>query len=416
MVDPVTDMMAYQLFASLSVPQEDKVIQIVANQDSGTQHYNDAFPALTVSLEKLLEASEDGLLAVGQDWMICGLNESCTNMLNLQPSVVGRSLQDVTSHLTGQAELLVAVQQVLAGQQATEHPSLEICGRHFMSSALPLHNQNREIKGALLSIRDVTQVQQLEHRFEFAMQAAFMDWWEWDVENDHVELHAGNHSLLGIGPESLPKNRADWMEWVHPDDQAYVAKNLDACLSGETDLWYCECRFRTIDGGWIWVDNRGKVTRRDQDGRPLKMMGTSQDIDASKRAHLDMRSKNDMLEKAAEIIKMGTWEYYPESNKITWSRETRRILGVDDRFEASADAFYECLQPDDAEKIRGAFLKTLEDGTEYNLRLHCINKQGKHLIVRSACKARYDLFGKLIRVTGIFQDITDEGRSLADDL
>jgi PAS domain S-box-containing protein len=137
-------------------------------------------------------------------------------------------------------------------------------------------------------------------------------------------------------------------------------------------------------------------------------MGTTQDIDASKRAHLDMRSKNDMLEKAAEIIKMGTWEYFPESNTITWSKQTRRILGVDDDFPASADAFYECLYPEDAEKIKAAFLKTLADGSEYNLRLRCITKQGQHLIVRSACRARYDLFGKLIRVTGIFQDITNE--------
>jgi PAS domain S-box-containing protein len=116
-----------------------------------------------------------------------------------------------------------------------------------------------------------------------------------------------------------------------------------------------------------------------------------------------------MLEKAAEIIKLGTWEYYPETERITWSRETRRILGFDDHFEASAEAFYECVVPEDVEKIQTAFTETLERGTEYNLVLHCITRQGRRIRVRSACRTRYDVYGKLVRVSGIFQDITDGG-------
>ena len=364
--------------------------------------------SLNVNLEYILDVSDDGLLLVDRNLVVRGLNRAITRMFHLQSSDVGRSLEDITAVLPGRGEIVVAAQQVLADQQPIKFELLETGGRCFNRSMLPLSDRNHEIDGVLLSFRDVTGAHELKQRFEFALQAAFMNWWEWDIQADHVHFYAGNHNLLGIDPECLPPNRQGWMELVHPDDQAYVAQNLEACLSGDTDLWFCECRLKTGDGGWIWVDNRGKVTRRDHDGQPLELMGTSQDIDASKRAHLDMRSKNDMLEKAAEIIKMGTWEYYPETNRITWSKQTRRILGVDDDFPASADAFYECLYPEDAEKIKVAFAKTLADGSEYNLRLRCITKQGQHLIVRSASKARYDLFGKLIRVTGIFQDITNE--------
>jgi PAS domain S-box-containing protein len=122
-----------------------------------------------------------------------------------------------------------------------------------------------------------------------------------------------------------------------------------------------------------------------------------------------------MLEKVGELIKVGTWEYIPDTGQITWSKETRRILGVDDRFQASAEAFWGFVHPDDLEKIQTAFADTIENGTEYNLKVRCITTRGEHITVRTACKTRYDVYGTLVSVAGVFQDISDMGHAFDQD-
>lgn len=376
--------------------------------DPRNQSIFDDIGAVSVNIEHVLEVSKDASLVLDGDLQLAGYNEAARSIFGLGPASSSRPLSQICHDPDARSLLLRAVRLVQATKQRVEIDPMDVDGRRLKGSAVPLNHAGSETSGVLLQLRDVMAVQQLEQRFEWAIEAAFMNWWEWNIETDHVEVYVGNHCLLDYAPEDLPTNREGWEAMIHPSDLDYVEHNLGSCLAGHTDKWFCECRMRTADGGWIWVDHRGKVTRRDNQGKPLELMGTSQDIDAIKRAHLDMRSKNDMLEQAGQLAKLGTWEYLPETETITWSKETRRILGVDDHFEASAEAFYECLVPEDAAKVSAEFAKVLDHGKGYNLRLRCINKRGERIIVRTACRARYDLFGALVRVSGIFQDITDE--------
>ena len=289
----------------------------------------------------------------------------------------------------------------------SEGYQIEIGEHAYSSHFLPLRGKSSVVETVLLILREIASPLQAEARFEFAMRAALMNWWEWHLENDVVIFHTCANSLLGYNEDELPTTWQEWMDLVHPFDREYVEKNLDECLAGDSDLWYCECRMKTRYGSWIWIDKCGKIIRRNSIGRPIEMMGTIQDIDAKKRAHIDMRAKNDMLEKVGELIKMGTWEYHPDNQEVVWSKETRRILDFSKGFKASAEAFYECVVPEDVEKIKTAFESTVAHGTEYNIKLRCITKKGERITVRTACKTRYDIYGKLVSVSGVFQDITD---------
>lgn len=364
--------------------------------------------AVSVKLDHLLDVSKDALLVLNEDLLLTRFNEAARSLFDLGEDMLSRPFHRIFASKEEQGLLMRAARLAQAMKQLVEIEPHDVEGFLLTGWAMPLELDGAPSGRVLLQLRDLTAAQQLEQRFEWAIEAAFMNWWEWDIQKDQVEVYIGNHCLLSYKPEDLPTNREGWESLIHPSDFDYVEHNLGSCLEGYTDKWFCECRMRTADGGWIWIDHRGTVTRRDEDGKPLALMGTSQDIDAIKRAHLDMRSMNDMFQQAGAVANLGTWEYYPETESITWSKETRRILGVDDHVEASAEAFYECLVPGDAEKVRTAFAKVLENGKGYDLRLRCVNKQGKHLKVRSTCRARYDLFGALVRVSGVFQDITEQ--------
>ena len=52
-----------------------------------------------------------------------------------------------------------------------------------------------------------------------------------------------------------------WLTMIHPDDRDAVAEADRAHLDGKTPFFEAEFRMRHKDGHWIWILDRGKVTR-----------------------------------------------------------------------------------------------------------------------------------------------------------
>lgn len=197
------------------------------------------------------------------------------------------------------------------------------------------------------------------------------------------------------------------MELVHPDDQEWVRRTLEDCLKGRSEEWDCEHRFRTDSGDWLWVQNQGLVTKRAPDGSPLEMMGITRNIDSYKRALVESQNKEAILLAADEISKVGVWEYDPETDQVFWSDLIRTILEVEDDFVLSPENTYKLVHPNDRKRLVKAFEKINKDGTSYDLRLRFISAEGREMLCRSAGRARYDENGKIVRIIGIFQDITE---------
>nr|CAM78111.1 two-component sensor histidine kinase [Magnetospirillum gryphiswaldense MSR-1] len=84
--------------------------------------------------------------------------------------------------------------------------------------------------------------------------------------------------------ELEPISIQTWTQLCHPDDLAVSSQALDLHFRGERDLYQVEVRMRHKDGHWVWVLDRGRVTKRSADGKPLLMSGTHQDITDRKAA------------------------------------------------------------------------------------------------------------------------------------
>jgi len=279
-----------------------------------------------------------------------------------------------------------------------------------VSSELKKENHTLKAKLEELTQKIATQKAQIsdfERRFEFALESSELSWWDWDLEKGDLVVSTAGSCLLGDECLNVPRNRDGWLEWVHPEDRVKVGDSLDACLEARTDSWICEHRFRTDAGDWLWVKNRGVVTQRDAGSKPLKMMGTTQNVNIYKEAIDELQNKEAILATADEIASLGAWDYDPETDLIYWSEQTRKILEVDEDFDPAAEKLYAMMSPEDGETLRKAFEQTCADGTPYDLQLCFITAKGRKILCRTASRARFDEDGKVIRVIGIFQDITE---------
>ena len=117
------------------------------------------------------------------------------------------------------------------------------------------------------------------------IEGAHVGTWELDVCDGMAVVNDTWASFIGKTLDEvgvIPLSALDSL--VHPEDIGGVRGRLDRHLRGEIPYYEGECRVRHKDGHWVWLYGRGRVLTRDQDGRPLKMFGTHQDISGRKAA------------------------------------------------------------------------------------------------------------------------------------
>ncbi|MFL6676541.1 MAG: putative bifunctional diguanylate cyclase/phosphodiesterase [Massilia sp.] len=124
-------------------------------------------------------------------------------------------------------------------------------------------------------------------RTEMALDGAGLGLWEWRAACNRKNLDPRAAAMIGYTVEQAG-NEADWMQGVHPEDRVRLEQALARHLNGELLRFEVEYRQRHANGSWIWIQSRGKVVERDASGRPLRMVGTRQDISARKLAEAEI--------------------------------------------------------------------------------------------------------------------------------
>jgi PAS domain S-box-containing protein len=128
-----------------------------------------------------------------------------------------------------------------------------------------------------------------EESYRLAMEAVQDGVWDWDVQSGQVQYSKGWSRILGEEEMDGIKTFSTWVERIHPDDKPKMLETLDAHLDRKTAEWSGEHRLRHANGSWLWVIGRGRVVARDQDGQPLRMIGTMTDINERKLAEIGLR-------------------------------------------------------------------------------------------------------------------------------
>ncbi|WP_321491988.1 response regulator [uncultured Desulfobacter sp.] len=109
--------------------------------------------------------------------------------------------------------------------------------------------------------------------------------WEWNVQTGETVFNEQWARICGYSLEELtPVSIDTWMRLAHPDDLKKTETLLERHFSGKLALYDAECRMKHKNGHWVWVQNKGRVISRTDDGRPLMMFGTHTDITENKQA------------------------------------------------------------------------------------------------------------------------------------
>jgi len=128
-----------------------------------------------------------------------------------------------------------------------------------------------------------------QERFDLALRGADLGTWDWNIETGEVIFNARWAEMRGFGLQEIRPHVDSWASGIHPDDAPRVQVALADYFQGKMPEYEMEFRARTKTGQWIWILDRGKVFARDEQGRPIRMVGTELDISERKRLEQELR-------------------------------------------------------------------------------------------------------------------------------
>ena len=139
-----------------------------------------------------------------------------------------------------------------------------------------------------------------EERLELALSGAEVGLWDYNLKTGEAFISPQRAAMIGYSVDELEPHFTSWGKLVHPEDIGRVTDAFNAHVQGHTPLYQCEHRLRTKSGEYLWILARAKVVEWDEDGSPLRIVGTSLDISDRKRADEALQEAHDELERRVE--------------------------------------------------------------------------------------------------------------------
>jgi PAS domain S-box-containing protein len=123
--------------------------------------------------------------------------------------------------------------------------------------------------------------------------------WDWDLVTNEVKWTDVVYLIHGVERAKFPVTFDSFVSLVHPDDRARVQAAIGRALQADQPY---ELEFRIVrpGGKTAWVFTNGTVIR--QDGRPIRMIGATLDVTASRRADDDTLRLAAIVESSDDAI------------------------------------------------------------------------------------------------------------------
>jgi PAS domain S-box-containing protein len=121
------------------------------------------------------------------------------------------------------------------------------------------------------------------------------------------------------------------------------------------------------------------------------------------------------LEEAQEVAHIGSWEWKVPEKQLWWSNELYRMFGLDHAsFRPSYEAFLDLVHPDDRERVDQSVQQCLKDAQPFEFEGRMVRADGAMRIVHSQGRVIQDEDGRITRMLGTAQDITE--RKAAEEI
>ena len=212
------------------------------------------------------------------------------------------------------------------------------------------------------------------------------------------------HAIVGYTQAELQE--MDTRELTHPEDRFRYDGLRARMIAGEFDTFSDEKRYLKKGGAAVWVRTTVSLVRS-ADRLPTHIIAVTEDITARRATEEKLRQSEVLLDIAGRTAQLGGWMLDLSDGPMRWSDEVCKIHEMP---AGSKPLLHDVLQycsPEWRKKFTAAFDGCSRNGIPFDEELEIITASGRRVWVRAIAEALRDDSGKITRLQGSYQDITE---------
>ena len=244
------------------------------------------------------------------------------------------------------------------------------------------------------------EVQAREADLNRAQAVAHVGSWVYDLASGRIEMSAETCRIHGL-PEGTTGSMRTFLDLLHPDDRQALEQASAAALRGAP--FAIELRI-VVDATTRWIAQRAEV-EFDRDGRPLRCVGTTQDITARKELEASLREQKDFFRLISESIGEHIAVLDLDGQRLYNSPSYRQFFGEARELRGS-NSFVD-VHPEDRERVQRVFRQTTTTGMGQEIEYRLLQQDGSVRHMASAGRVIRDKAGQTARVVVVSHDITE---------
>ncbi|PIB34937.1 hypothetical protein BFP72_05780 [Reichenbachiella sp. 5M10] len=203
----------------------------------------------------------------------------------------------------------------------------------------------------------------------------------------------------------LPITYEQALDLYSEEDHRRIASAVEACFLGEP--FELTIRVENIKGRQKWLELSGiPIYEGDE---VVKLVGAQRDLTHHIHQIEGIRQNEQKLKNANQLAQLGNWEWRIATDDYYWSEEMYRILGVDRSLRPSMQLLEDALHAESVVEFYNVIHNSLSDDPPVKAELtlsHGEANERRYMSIRAVNER--DEHGRIIKVLGTVQDITDQ--------
>ena len=161
--------------------------------------------------------------------------------------------------------------------------------------------QRKKGKHLAEELKELDKIKQNNTEYEFVLKAMKIAVWRYDARDQSFAYE--NDFREGMNNYVISNNEKfqDTLSAINPADKERVNKSFSDILEGRTDFYHEEYRVDPKVGASYWEDSFATIVERDENGKPLKIVGTSQRIDERKEMESSLVTARNKAEESDRL-------------------------------------------------------------------------------------------------------------------
>ncbi len=304
------------------------------------------------------------------------------------------------------------------GEQLVNHQAIwhTPTGAHCLSiNSQVIEAQHGHSSTVLVAFADVTDLKQTERALResetglaIALDVSRVGFWSYDPSQGTVRLSPQLKEDWGI-PDTADSDRLDYaLGLIHTEDRPQVEASIQEALVSQQPY---RVEYRVLHaqtGETVWIEARGR-TVKDESGRSMGLVGTSQNISEIKQTQLMLEGNLAQMRRLADSMPQIVWTARPDGILDYTNRRWTEYSG-----NSQPERWLEFVHPEDQPGAIETWSSSLLSGEHYHaeFRLRRVDGSNRWHLVRAEAVREGD---RVVAWYGTCTDVHDI-RKLTEDL